>query len=110
MPFDSGEGSGEATRAMLSKVTRTPEMRKAFNQNEMIPPKAQGNLERDQQWSERWGAPRADVQNARRIIGEGPGWVDRLEKALADGAISLPVAAAIYAGAYRAPAAENDGS
>src|SRR4051794_15853161 len=37
-------------------------------------------------------------QNARRIIAEGPGAIDRLETALNKGVISLPVLAAIFAG------------
>ena len=35
---------------------------------------------------------REDLQNARRIIGEGPGWIDRLEATLKQGAI-LPAVA-----------------
>ncbi|EHR03230.1 hypothetical protein [Bradyrhizobium sp. WSM471] len=56
----------------------------------------------DQQWAKKWGAPREDIQNARRIIGEGKGWPERLEAALKKGAISLPVVAAVWAGAQQA--------
>jgi hypothetical protein len=31
-----------------------------------------------------------DIQNARHIIGQGPGWIERLEEALKNGAV-LPV-------------------
>jgi hypothetical protein len=44
-------------------------------------------LERDAEYSNQWGATREDIQNARKIIGEGKGWVDRLESAMKAGAI-----------------------
>ena len=48
---------------------------------------ALARLERDQDYSRLWGATREDIQNARKIIGEGKGWVDRLEAAMKAGAI-----------------------
>jgi hypothetical protein len=56
-------------------------------------------MTRDQDWMPKWGASKQDVPNARRIIGDGPGWVDRLEAALKAGAILPAVAAAIYSAA-----------
>lgn len=50
-------------------------------------PTSLDRLERDQDYSQEWGATREDIQNARRIIGEGKGWVDRLEAAMKAGAI-----------------------
>ena len=94
-----GIGSGAATRKMLEHMNATPEIRQAFNSNPYIPEQAVMKLERDKAWADKWGAPREDIQNARKIVGEGPGWIDRLEAALAKGIISLPAVAAIYAGA-----------
>jgi hypothetical protein len=37
--------------------------------------------------SSKCGAPHEDIQNARRIIGQGQGWIDRLEQALKNGAV-----------------------
>jgi hypothetical protein len=54
-------------------------------------------LQRDEAWASKWGAPREDIQNARRILSQGPGGIDRLEAALKKGSIALPVVAAIYA-------------
>jgi len=85
--WQQGEGSGAATREMLSRVTVTPEERAAMNDNADIPKAALARLERDQEYSRLWGATRKDIQNARRIIGEGKGWVDRLESAMKAGAI-----------------------
>jgi hypothetical protein len=34
-----------------------------------------------------WAATRDDIQNACRIIGEGPGWISRLREALAAGTL-----------------------
>ena len=44
------------------------------------------------------GAPRKDIQNARRIIGQERGWIDRLEQDLKSGA-ALPAMAAAVLGA-----------
>jgi hypothetical protein len=44
---------------------------------EVFQPKALDRLDRDQKWSLKWGAPRKDIQNARRIIGQGQGWIDQ---------------------------------
>jgi len=95
--WQAGEGSGEATKTMLSKINSTPELRRAFDQNPYIPQNALARLERDAEYAAQWGATRADIQNARRIIGEGPGWVDRLSRALDAGALLPGVAAAVVA-------------
>ncbi len=54
-----------------------------MNENADIPKAALARLERDQEW----GATREDIQNARKIKGDGKGWVDRLESAMKAGAI-----------------------
>jgi len=41
------------------------------------------------------GAPHEDIQNARRIIGQGKGWIERLEQALKSGAVLPATAAAV---------------
>ena len=48
--------------------------------------------ERDQNLASTMGGVRSDIQNARRLIGEGPGWIDRLREALKAGTIPLPIA------------------
>jgi len=57
---------------------------------------------RDEDWAAKWGAPREDIENARKIIGEGTGWVDRIEAALKSGAILPATAAALFAAASAA--------
>jgi hypothetical protein len=74
-------------REMLSHLNVTPELRAVLNDNADIPKAALARLERDQAYSKQWGATREDIQNARKIIGEGKGWVDRLESAIKAGAI-----------------------
>ena len=97
--WKQGMGSGAATREVLSHINALPlQMRKAFNDNPLISHNAMNRMTRDQDWTLKWGAPREDIQNARRIIGEGPGWVDRLEADLKAGAI-LPAAAVAILGA-----------
>jgi hypothetical protein len=95
--WPAGVGSGEATRHMLDYVNKTPEIRAAFNNNPYIAERSLAKLQRDEAWASKWGAPREDIQNARRILGEGPGGIDRLEAALKKGTIALPVLAAMYA-------------
>jgi hypothetical protein len=80
--WKEGVGSQAATKKMLEYINKTPEIRAAFNNNPNIPQQALNRLERDESWAKVWGQPREDIQNARRIIGEGPGWVDRLDAAI----------------------------
>jgi hypothetical protein len=94
----AGEGSGEATREVLKHINVTPELRAAFNNNPFLAERALAKFERDQQWSARWGAPRQDIQNLRKLVGVGPGWIDRAEAALKDGSISLPAIGALILG------------
>jgi hypothetical protein len=81
---------------LLQHITQTPELRAAMNNNEDIAKGALARLERDQEWAKKWGAAREDIQSARRIIGQGKGWVDRLEAALKNGALLPAVAVAIF--------------
>ncbi len=90
--WQEGVGSGAATREMLEQISKTPRLRAAMSNNPDIPKAALARLERDEEWAGKWGATREDIQNARRIIGKGTGWVERLEAALKAGAL-LPAAA-----------------
>lgn len=90
----AGEGSGEATRNLLSVLDGVPSgVYKAFNNNEKIAENALKRLARDEKLSAQYGATRADIANARKIIGEGKGWIDRLRKGLKSGAILPGIAA-----------------
>lgn len=94
--WEAGMGSGEATARFLGYMDEAgPEVRAHLNASSDIPTVALARLERDDAWRSQWGATREDIQNARRIIGEGPGWIDRLEKALARGELLPAVGAAI---------------
>jgi hypothetical protein len=93
------EGSGNATRQLLKELNVTPQIRAAFDKNPYIAQNALSRLERDEQWAAKWGATRQDIQNARRIIGEGPGWITRLDEALKKGALLPAVAGAVLLGA-----------
>jgi hypothetical protein len=94
-----GEGSGAATTQLLEKLDKHPTIRDGLNQSDLIAKKALANMERDKALAGN-DTLRADIQNARRIIGEGPGWVDRLKEALARGellpAVALPILAAPF--------------
>jgi hypothetical protein len=90
-----GRTKGSATRQLLKQVTQTPEIQTAFNNNSQIPQMALNRMERDQDWAAKWGAPREDIQNARRLIGQGPGWIDRLKAGLKNGEVLPATAAAV---------------
>ena len=95
-----GMGSGAVSRELLSHINPLPpHLRGAFNNNPLIPQTALNRMIRDEDWAPKWGAPKEDVQNARRIIGDGPGWMDRLEAALKAGVILPATAAAIFGAA-----------
>ena len=97
--WKSGEGSGVATRQLLEKMNVTPEARQAFNNNPYLASNSLARLERDEAWSAKWGATRKDIQKARRIIADGPGWIDRMEAALKSGVLLPAVGAAVLVGA-----------
>ena len=92
-------GKGGATRKLLRKIDDMPRAAQdALDKNPAVPQAALARLERDEAWSKKWGATRQDIQNLRRIVGEGPGWVKRLRLAVRNGAV-LPAAAAAIFGA-----------
>ncbi|WP_170606153.1 hypothetical protein [Ruegeria arenilitoris] len=73
------------------------DVRVALDQNPYIPEAAQSRFARNADLSSQYGGAREDVQNALRIIGEGPGWMGRLRQALESGAV-LPAAATALVG------------
>jgi hypothetical protein len=80
--WQAGQGSGAVTQKILEAVGQTPEMEQAFTQNPHIPGVAMSQAERDATMAPpSWGAPATDLQNLRVLIGQGPGWVDRLRQA-----------------------------
>jgi hypothetical protein len=100
--WGKGEGSGAATRKMLTYITGTPEIKAAFNNNPLLAEQALAKIARDEDWAKRWGPQRQDIINARKIVAGGKGWVDRLEEALKTGAVSLPAVAAMLGAASEA--------
>jgi hypothetical protein len=95
--WQKGVGSGAVTDKLLSYVTKTPALKASFNNNPGIPKFALAKLEQDKALQDKFGAQRHDLQNLRQIIGEGTGWVDRLQKARKSGAV-LPALAAFVLG------------
>jgi hypothetical protein len=108
--WKQGEGSGAATRKMLEHVTKTPELEAAFNNNPYLAERALAKYERDKVWAGRWGAPREDIQNLRKMVADGPGWIDRVKDALKTGAVSLPAVGALLAGTAAMHQESREGS
>jgi hypothetical protein len=104
------KGNGAVTRQMLEHVNKTPEIRASLNNNPYIPTNAAARMQRDAEWADRFGPVRPEIQNARNVISQGPGWIDRLEAILRQNPAALP---AIVGGAGLAPFAlrqSRDGS
>lgn len=94
----SQPGKGGATRKLLRTIDDMPRAaQEALDNNPAVPQAALDRLQRDEAWSKKWGATREDIQNLRRIVGEGPGWIKRLRLAVRNGAV-LPAAAAAIIG------------
>jgi len=81
-------------RGLLERLdAATPEIRNALDANPLIPEDAETRRGRDAELAARTcDVTRADMQNAHRIIGEGP-WIQSLKDALARGEV-LPAAPA----------------
>lgn len=107
--WKQGVGSGAATRKLLAKINQNPQLRAAFDNNADIASNALARMERDAEYAAQFGATRADIQNARKIIGEGgKGWVTRLEKALKEGALLPALGAAILGPAMMRGGSQGD--
>jgi hypothetical protein len=95
----AGSGSGRATQKLLDRLDANPVLREGLDRSESIPRNALARMERDYEVAGATGdILREDIQNARRIIGEGPGWITRLREGLSSGqilpAVALPILAA----------------
>jgi Large polyvalent protein associated domain 23 len=87
-----GHGSGAVVTEWLGKVDAMPQLRRALNQDARIPEGALARWRLDEA-ARGQDVLREDLQNLRKIIGEGPGWIDRVEQALKTGAVALPAVA-----------------
>jgi len=71
-----------------------PDLAKLMDESEQIPKAFRDMAGRDQEFTAAHGTPmREDIQNARRIIRDGPGWVERLRAALSPGGVFYLLAA-----------------
>lgn len=87
--------NGAATKELLNIFdTLAPGGRAAFNNSEAIPKAALALLERDAEYGKALGGTWDALQNLRQVIGEGPGWLDRLRRGVETGAILPAVGAA----------------
>jgi hypothetical protein len=99
-------GSGVGTGKFLGVLNQAPLLAERLNKNAQIPKDFLAMADRDQAFAAAHSLPMcADIENMRRIIGEGPGWVERLRAAYARGEyLPVPALAALGLGA----AAQND--
>ena len=90
------QGSGAVVNKYLEEMDKMPSgTYDAINNNPYIPQVVLNKLERDENYRDQFGLVREDVQNLRRIAGEGPGFIDRLKKAVKAGTIPLPAVVAL---------------
>ena len=86
--WKAGEGSGRVSQQVLDKINVTPELRSAFNNNPYIAQNALNYISRDADLAKQFGTKgRKDLETLRGIIGDGPGWVERLEAAVKGGVV-----------------------
>ena len=98
--WSKGEGSGAVTRHVLDRINVTPEARAAFDNNPHLAKAALDRIQRDKDWSKKWGVQRKDIETFRRIVSKGAGWVSRLEKELKKNPGTLPaIGLAVVGGA-----------
>jgi hypothetical protein len=101
-------GSGAATGKFLGVLDRMPDLAARLNNSAQIPKHFLAMADRDQGFMAAHGTPkREDVANTHRIIGEGPGWTDRLRAAYGRGEY-LPAAALAALGLRAAAQAGGD--
>jgi hypothetical protein len=75
----SQPGKGGVTRKLLRQIDDMPRAaQEALDKNPALPRAAADRIERDDAWSKQWGPAREDIQNLRRAMGSGPGWIKRL--------------------------------
>ena len=98
--WKAGEGSGRVSQQVLDKINVTPELRSAFDNNPDIAQNALNYMSRDADLAKKFGTTgRRDLETLRGIIGDGPGWVSRLEAAVKKGVVP-GVAAAFLTSAF----------
>ena len=98
--WEQGVGSGAATRQLFKYIDGAPAYAvEAIDKNPYIAQNALNRLARDAEASKTLGATRKDIENARKIIGDGPGWVGRLRSALEQGQL-LPAIGVTALGPY----------
>ena len=87
--WKQAEGSGAVTGNLLASLEREPALARHLDASEWIPQVARNKRALD---AEGAGSDtiRQDLQNLRAIVGDGPGWQQRLTAALASGRVSLP--------------------
>jgi hypothetical protein len=73
-------GSGDATRRLTKTLGQNWKSWNLWNNHPGLARVAHAFLARDLAWAERWGQPAEDYRNALKIIGDGPGWLDRLDQ------------------------------
>lgn len=106
----AGEGSGQVVNQFLDMMDGMPASTvQKLDANVEIPKAALARIERDADWAKTMGATRQDVENMRRIIGQGPGWVGRLREAAAAGTVLPALAAAMITGSGEAPPSDKTG-
>jgi len=111
--FEMGadQGSGAVTRQYLDGMDALPAgTRNAIDNNPYLADVALNKLELDESLAARLGGTREDVQNARRIIGEGPGFLGRLRTAVEAGAVLPAIAAFVVYSPAMQEGSPNDGA
>ena len=105
-----GEGSGEVSKMILEAFDESPELMRYLENNPNIAKVALNYLERDKDLAKQFGPDRKDLATLRKIVAEGPGWVQKITDGISKGI--LPASAMLLIGhaALRQTWNQNDTS
>lgn len=108
--FSGKQGTGSATRKLLDTLDALPAgTQKAIDNNPYIAGVANAKAALYAEAGKRYGIAREDVQNALKIIGQGPQWRQRLRDALKSGVILPALGALIVAPSLFGPGEPQEG-
>ena len=93
--WEKGSGSDAATKVLLGTLDELPRgVVSSLDNNPGLAEIAMNRIARDNDWAKQWGGTRDDIQKAREIISQGPGWIGRLRDAIGKGI--LPAGAGVF--------------
>jgi hypothetical protein len=86
-------GKGQISQEMINRITKNRQVEQAYARNPFLPPQVQANAARYEAFKDKTGQTAQDIWNTQQLMGEGPGWVQKMKDILA-GKAAIPAATA----------------